>query len=303
MLTFVTITTTKKLWGTRNPHQTPQGEHSSITPIPAHRIPASSDTRRATSIRSFKVRNCSMGFESWSTSIPQSASDIMEAYGRRYLASQMSSSPTQSLSSSNPLSGNGSFIPSIVGDDSSRTIRTRIGSLQVTTTTLPRPTKYRPASVTATILPRVIVHLPEGPFLVNASTDKVSIPDLFVSASMILRSRVFSQLPPYWQAANTLAEIYATNFSRARPVPFVVSAGRQYVLFRRILLMSLRANTVSGARMASSALYRWAADTIVGLSSPHLESRLLSADTDPASVDRSSSSKLYRELIPGPIRQ
>ena len=144
MLTFVTITTTKKLWGTRNPHQTPRREHSSITPIPAHRIPASSDTRRATSICSFKVRNCSMGLESSSTGIdgppiPQSASDIMEAYGRRYLASQVSSYPTQSLSSSNPLSGNGSFIPSIAGDNSSRTIRTRIGSLQVTATTLPRP--------------------------------------------------------------------------------------------------------------------------------------------------------------------
>ena len=145
MLTFVTITTTKKLlWGTRNPHQTPRGEHSLITPIPAHRIPASSDTRRATSIRSFKVRNYSMDLVSSSIGIggppiPQSASDIMEAYNRRYLASQVSSSPTESLSSSNPLSRNGSFIPSIAGDDSSRTIRTRIESLQVTATTLPHP--------------------------------------------------------------------------------------------------------------------------------------------------------------------
>ena len=102
----------------------------------------------------------------------------------------------QSLSSSNPLSENGNFIPLIIGDDSSRIIRTRIGSLQVTATSLPRPTKYRPASVTATILPQVIVHLPEGPFLVNASNDEVSIPDLLVSASKILSSRVISQLPP-----------------------------------------------------------------------------------------------------------
>ena len=137
----------------------------------------------------------------------------------------MSSSPTQSLSSSNPLSGNGSFIPSIAGDDSSRTIRTRIGSLQVSATTLPRPAKYRPASVTATILPRVIVHLPEGPFLVNASTDEVSIPDLLVSASMILSSRVISQLPPYRRATDTLAVICAPNFSRVHPLPSIVSAG------------------------------------------------------------------------------
>ena len=104
----------------------------------------------------------------------------------------------QSLSSSNPLSGNGSkFIPSIVGDDSSRTIRTRIGSLQVTTTTLPRPAKYRPVSVTATILPRVIVHLPEGTFLENALTNEVSIQALMVSASKLLSSKVMSQLPLY----------------------------------------------------------------------------------------------------------
>ena len=182
-----------------------------------------------------------MGFESSSTSIgrpsiPQLASDIMEAYGRRYLASQVSSSPTQSLSSSNPLSRNGSFIPLIIGDDSSRTVRIRIGSLQVTATTLPCLAKYRPASVTATILPRVIVHLPEGPFFVNASTHKVSIPDLFVSASMILRSRVMSQLPPYRRAADTLAEICAANFDTSssrslcriggppiRPVPYFCS--------------------------------------------------------------------------------
>ena len=219
MFTFVIFTTTKKLWGTRNPHQTPRGEHSSINPTSAHRIFASSDMRRATSIHSFKVRNCSMGFLSSRTSIggppiPQSTSDIMEVYGHRYLASQVSSSPTQSLSSSNPHSRNGSFIPSIVGDDSSRTIQTRIGSLQVTATTLPPPAKYRPMSVTATILPRVIIHLPEGLFPKNATIDEASIPAVMASASKLLRSKVMSQLPLYRRAADTLIDICAPYFLR-----------------------------------------------------------------------------------------
>ena len=51
-----------------------------------------------------------------------------------------------------------------------------MGSLQVTATTHPQPAKYRPVSVTATILPQVIVHLPEGPFFENAWIDKVSMP-------------------------------------------------------------------------------------------------------------------------------
>ena len=119
----------------------------------------------------------------------------------------MSSSPTHLLSSSNPLSGNGNFIPLIDGDDSSRTIRTRIMSLQVTATTHPRPAKYRPTSGTATILPLVIVHLPEGPFLENASIDKVSIPVVMVGAFKLLRSKVMSQLPLYWRATDTLIGI------------------------------------------------------------------------------------------------
>ena len=119
-----------------------------------------------------------------------------------------------SLSSSNPLSGNGSFIPSIVGDDSSRTIRARIRSLQVTATTHPRPAKYRPTNVTAAILPRVIVHLPEGPFLENASIDEVSIPAVMANGSKLLRSKVMSQLPLYRRASDTLIDIYASYFLR-----------------------------------------------------------------------------------------
>ena len=125
----------------------------------------------------------------------------------------MISSQTQSLSNSNPLSGNGSFTPSIVGDDSSRTIRTRIGSLQVTATTLPLLAKYNPASVTTTILPRVIVHLPKGPFLVNASAHEVSIPDVLVGASTVLRSRFTSHLPSYRRATDTLLLTSVPDFS------------------------------------------------------------------------------------------
>ena len=87
-----------------------------------------------------------------------------------------------------------------------------------------------------------------------------------------------------------------------RPVPFVVSAGHRYVQFRIFPVMSLLDHNASGAGMAAWALYRRAANTVVVLSSLHLESRVLSADTDSASADRASSRKLYRELIPGPIR-
>ena len=80
----------------------------------------------------------------------------------------MGSFPTWLLSNSNPLFGNGNFIPSIDGVDSRRMIRTRIGSLQVIQSTLSRPEKYKLADVTTTILPQVIVHLLEGPFLENA---------------------------------------------------------------------------------------------------------------------------------------
>ena len=67
--------------------------------------------------------------------------------------------------------------------------------------------------------------------------------------------------------------------------------------------MSLRDHNASAAVMAAEALYRRAADTVLGLSSSHLESCLLSADMDPASADRASSPKLDRELIPEPVRQ
>ena len=95
----------------------------------------------------------------------------------------------------------------VFGDDSRRTIRTRIGSLQVTATTLPRPAKYRPVSVTATILPRVIIHLLEGPFFENVSIDEVSIPATMAGASKLLRSKIMSQLPLYRQAPNMLIDI------------------------------------------------------------------------------------------------
>ena len=59
----------KETVGTRNPHQTPYSEHSSMTPSPAHRLPTSSHTRRATFIPCFKVRKSSMGFSLGSTGI------------------------------------------------------------------------------------------------------------------------------------------------------------------------------------------------------------------------------------------
>ena len=68
-------------------------------------------------------------------------------------------------------------------------------------------------------------------------------------------------------------------------------------------MMSLWDHNASAAGMAAGALYRRAADTVLGLSSLYLESCLLSADMDPASADRASSPKLDRELIPRPIRQ
>ena len=67
--------------------------------------------------------------------------------------------------------------------------------------------------------------------------------------------------------------------------------------------MSMLDHNASAAGMAVGALYRRAADTALGLLSLHLESRVLSADTDPASADKASSPKLDRQLIPGPIRQ
>ena len=112
-----------------------------------------------------------MGFLSSSTGIGDTAVVIKYRGG---VWSQVLSLLGEFLS--NPLSGNGSFIPSIAGNDSRRTIRTRMGSLQVIATTLPRLAKYRPVSVTATILPRMIVHLLEDPFFENAWIDEVSMP-------------------------------------------------------------------------------------------------------------------------------
>ena len=61
-------------------------------------------------------------------------------------------------------------------------------------------------------------------------------------------------------------------------------------------------HNASAAGMAVGALYPRAADTVLGLLLSHLESRVLSADTNPTSADRASSPKLDRQLIPGPIR-
>ena len=66
--------------------------------------------------------------------------------------------------------------------------------------------------------------------------------------------------------------------------------------------MSMLDHNASVAGMAARALYWQAADTVLGLLSLHLESCVLSTDTDPASADRASSPKLDRQLIPGPIR-
>ena len=67
--------------------------------------------------------------------------------------------------------------------------------------------------------------------------------------------------------------------------------------------MSMLDHNASAVGMAAGALYRQATDTVLGLLSSHLESRVLSADTDRASADRANSPKLDRQLIPGPIRQ
>ena len=67
--------------------------------------------------------------------------------------------------------------------------------------------------------------------------------------------------------------------------------------------MSMLDHNASAAGMAAGALYRQAADTVLGLLSLHLESLVLSADMDPSSADKASSPKLDRQLIPGPIRQ
>ena len=67
--------------------------------------------------------------------------------------------------------------------------------------------------------------------------------------------------------------------------------------------MSLLDHNASAAGMADGDVYRRAADTVLGLSSSHLESRPLSADTDPASADRARSPKLDRQLNPGSVRQ
>ena len=45
------------------------------------------------------------------------------------------------------------------------------------------------------------------PFLVNASTNEVSILDLLGSASIVHSEGAMSELPPYRRAADTLAEI------------------------------------------------------------------------------------------------
>ena len=71
----------------------------------------------------------------------------------------------------------------------------------------------------------MIVHLPEGPFLVNASTDEVSIPGLLVSASIVHCSGAMSELPLYRRAANTLAEICGYQ-ARHHLVPFPKSYRR-----------------------------------------------------------------------------
>ena len=73
-------------------------------------------------------------------------------------------------------------------------------------------------NVTATILPRVIVHLPEGPFLVNASTDEVSILDMLVGASTVLSSRFMAQLPPYRWTADTLLLLYVPDSLELDPL-------------------------------------------------------------------------------------
>ena len=79
-----------------------------------------------------------------------------------------------------------------------------MGSLQVTATTLPRPAKYRPASVTTTILPRVIVHLPEGLFIENAWIDEVSMPSRIGVSFASPRTDIMLQLPLYRRATDTL---------------------------------------------------------------------------------------------------
>ena len=60
--------------------------------------------------------------------------------------------------------------------------------------------------------------------------------------------------------------------------------------------MSMLDHNASAVGMAAGALYRWAADTVLGLLSSHLESRVLSANMDLASADRASSSKIRSSI-------
>ena len=83
-----------------------------------------------------------------------------------------------------------------------------MGSLQVIATTLPRPAKYRPTSVTSTILSRVIIYLPKGPFFENAWIDEVSMPSGIGVSSASSRTDIMSHLPSYWRAADTRMAVY-----------------------------------------------------------------------------------------------
>ena len=149
----------------------------------------------------------------------------------------------------------------------------------------------------------MIVHLPEGSFLVNASTDEVSIPGLLVSAFIVHCSGAMSELPPYRRAADMLAEICGDQ-ARHHLVPFPKSYRRAADTPVRYISCDEYARSQcfycrDGCWSFVSAGHRYSS----GLLSSHLESHVLSADTDPASADRASSPKLDRQLIPGPIRQ
>ena len=133
MFILVRFTMMKKLCRTRYLDDIPRGKYSVIMPSAIQRLPALSNTNRATSIPYFNVRIYLMGFLSSKTGIggpPTSplSSDVVVMYGCRYCASQVTSSPMQLLRNSNPLSRYGSLIPCIDGDDLRRAILIRIGS-------------------------------------------------------------------------------------------------------------------------------------------------------------------------------
>ena len=178
-----------------------------------------------------------------------------------------------------------------------------MGSLYVTATTQPRPTKSRPASVNATILPQVIVHLSKDPFFENAWIDDVSISSGMDASTANPRSATLLQLPSYRRATNTLMAMMGTllpspestigHLIRAsiilyqRAADTIVSTSLLYIVsaVRRYVGDLLVREWMS----CRGPLYRRPADTDSRNSSWLLDCLCQSADTSPAPADISCS--------------